>query len=38
MTAWQSVGRMRWGWFLLASAVLVLLPLVAETSHAHRCC
>jgi branched-chain amino acid transport system permease protein len=32
MTAWQSVGRMRWGWFLLSSAVLVLLPLVTETS------
>ncbi len=32
MTAWQSAGRMRWGWFLLSSAVLVLLPLVAETS------
>jgi urea transport system permease protein len=32
MTAWQSVGRMRWGWFLLASAALVLLPLVTETN------
>ena len=32
MTAWQSVGRMRWGWFLLASAALVLLPLVVETN------
>ena len=32
MTAWQSVGRMRWGWFLLASAALVLLPLVSETN------
>jgi len=30
MTAWQSVGRVRWGWFLLASAGLVLLPLVSE--------
>jgi urea ABC transporter permease protein UrtC len=32
MSAWQSVGRMRWGWFLLSSAVLALLPLVTETS------
>jgi branched-chain amino acid transport system permease protein len=32
MTAWQSVGRMRWGWFLLALAALVLLPLVSETN------
>lgn len=32
MSGWQSVGRMRWGWFLLASAVLVLLPLVSETN------
>lgn len=31
MTAWQSVGRVRWGWFLLSTAVLVLLPLVTET-------
>jgi urea transport system permease protein len=31
MTAWQSVGRMRWGWFLLSTAVLVLLPLATDT-------
>src|SRR5689334_11857664 len=31
MIGWQSVGRMRWGWFLLSAAVLVLLPLVADT-------
>jgi urea transport system permease protein len=31
MTAWQSVGRMHWGWFLLCSAVLLLLPLVTDT-------
>ena len=32
MTAWQSVGRIHWGWFLLACAALVLLPLVSETN------
>ncbi len=32
MSTWQSVGPMRWGWFLLASAVLLLLPLVSETN------
>jgi len=31
MTRWQSVGRMRWGWFLLSAAVLILLPLAADT-------
>jgi branched-chain amino acid transport system permease protein len=31
MTAWQSVGRTHWGWVLLSTAVLVLLPLVTET-------
>ena len=31
MIAWQSVGRMRWGWFLLGAAVLILLPLVTDT-------
>ena len=31
MIVWQSVGRMRWGWFLLSAAVLVLLPLVTDT-------
>jgi urea transport system permease protein len=31
MTAWQSGGRIRWGWFLLATAILLLLPLVADT-------
>jgi branched-chain amino acid transport system permease protein len=31
MTDWPSAGRIRWGWFLLAAAILVLLPLVTET-------
>jgi ABC-type branched-subunit amino acid transport system permease subunit len=31
MIVWQSVGRMRWGWFLLSAAVLILLPLVMDT-------
>lgn len=31
MRGWPSVGRMRWGWFLLATAILVLLPLVTDT-------
>jgi branched-chain amino acid transport system permease protein len=31
MTAWPSVGRIRWGWFLLATAILVLLPLATDT-------
>ena len=31
MIAWQSVGHMRWGWFLLSAAVLILLPLVTDT-------
>ena len=31
MIAWQSVGRMRWGWFLVAAAILLLLPLAADT-------
>ena len=32
MTAWPSVGRIQWGWFLLATALLVLLPLVTDTN------
>jgi branched-chain amino acid transport system permease protein len=31
MNAWQSVGRVRWGWLLLATAALILLPLAYET-------
>lgn len=31
MRAWPSVGRVRWGWFLLAAAILLLLPLVTDT-------
>jgi branched-chain amino acid transport system permease protein len=31
MNVWQSVGRMRWGWFLLSAALLILLPLVMDT-------
>jgi branched-chain amino acid transport system permease protein len=32
MTAWPSVGRIQWGWFLLAAALLALLPLVTDTN------
>jgi urea transport system permease protein len=32
MTEWHSIGRIRWGWFLVALAVLVPLPLFFETS------
>ena len=32
MIVWPSAGRVQWGWFLLAAAVLVLLPLVTETN------
>ena len=28
MTVWQSVGRVRWGWFLLSAAALVLLTAI----------
>ena len=31
MSDWRSNGRMQWGWFLIALAVLVLLPLVFDT-------
>ena len=31
MRGWPSIGRIRWGWFLLATAILVLLPLVTDT-------
>jgi urea transport system permease protein len=31
MRGWPSIGRMRWGWFLLSTAVLALLPLVTDT-------
>lgn len=31
MTAWRSIGRVHWGWFLVCTAVLVLLPLVTDT-------
>jgi branched-chain amino acid transport system permease protein len=31
MRAWPSVGQIRWGWFLLATAILLLLPLVTDT-------
>ncbi len=30
MMEWPSAGRIRWGWFLLAAAVLALLPLVMD--------
>ena len=31
MTAWRSIGKVNWGWFITAAAVLLLLPLVMET-------
>lgn len=31
MTAWRSIGKVRWGWVSLAAIVLLLLPLVMET-------
>jgi ABC-type branched-subunit amino acid transport system permease subunit len=31
MSDWHSTGRMQWGWFLIALAVLVLLPLAFDT-------
>jgi urea transport system permease protein len=31
VNGWRSTGRMQWGWFLLATALLVLLPLGFET-------
>ena len=33
MTAWQSVGQIRWGWFVLAAAALAALPLVTDDTH-----
>jgi urea transport system permease protein len=30
MTAWRSSGQMSWGWFILAAAILLLLPLVLD--------
>jgi ABC-type branched-subunit amino acid transport system permease subunit len=32
MSDWRSIGRVHWGWFLVAVAVLVLLPLAFDTS------
>lgn len=31
MSEWRSTGRMRWGWFLVALALLVLYPLGFDT-------
>jgi urea transport system permease protein len=31
ITAWRSLGRVRWGWFIAAAIALLLLPLVYET-------
>ncbi len=31
MSAWRSTGRVHWGWFFTAAAVLLLLPLVVDT-------
>ena len=31
MKGWNTIGRVRWGWFLVAVVVLVLLPLVVDT-------
>jgi urea transport system permease protein len=30
MITWPSVGRIKWGWFLLATAILALLPLLTD--------
>jgi len=32
MTGWRSIGRVSWGWFLAATAVLALLPLGFDTN------
>ncbi len=32
MSEWRSIGKVQWGWFLIALAVLVLLPLAFDTS------
>jgi len=29
--AWPSIGQMRWGWFLLAVAVLMVVPVFVDT-------
>lgn len=34
MIAWRSIGRMHWGWFIAAAAVLLLLPLGFDTHTA----
>ena len=31
MRAWPSIGQMRWGWFLLAVAVLMVVPVFVDT-------
>ncbi len=31
ITAWRSIGGVRWGWFIAFALVLLLLPLVYET-------
>jgi urea transport system permease protein len=31
ITAWRSIGGVRWGWFIACALVLLLLPLVYET-------
>jgi urea transport system permease protein len=31
ITAWRSLGRVRWGWFIAATIALLLLPLVHDT-------
>jgi urea transport system permease protein len=33
MKAWPSIGRIRWGWFLAAAAILLLWPVFAEDTH-----
>ena len=31
MTAWPSVDRINWGWFLVAAGILIFLPLAMDT-------
>ena len=33
MKAWPSIGRIRWGWFLAAAAVLLLWPVFFPDTH-----
>jgi urea transport system permease protein len=33
ITAWRSLGRVRWGWFIAATIFLLLLPLIYYETH-----